>query len=64
MKAILMNVPGGPEVLSAADVPAPIISAPSDVLVKIYAAGINPIGYQGAQAQHVLSGKIACDSGL
>ena len=43
MKAILMNVPGGPEVLTAADVPVPVISTPSGVLVKIQAAGVNPL---------------------
>lgn len=38
-----MNAPGGPEVLAVADVPAPVISTPSGVLVKNHAAGINPI---------------------
>jgi NADPH:quinone reductase-like Zn-dependent oxidoreductase len=43
MRAVLMNMPGGPEVLAAAEVPAPVISTPSSVLVKNHAAGINPI---------------------
>lgn len=43
MRAILMNAPGGPEVLAVADIPAPAVSTPSGVLVKIHAAGVNPI---------------------
>jgi NADPH2:quinone reductase len=43
MKAVLMNRPGGPEVLGTADVPAPVISTPYGVLVKNHAAGVNPI---------------------
>ena len=43
MRAILMNAPGGPEVLTPADIPVPVISTPSGVLVKLHAAGVNPI---------------------
>src|SRR5690348_15414776 len=43
MRAILMNAPGDPDVLKIADVPKPQIVAPSDVLVKLHTAGVNPI---------------------
>lgn len=43
MKAILMHQPGRPEVLQPAEVPAPEISEPNQVLVRLKAAGVNPI---------------------
>ncbi|MDE2367128.1 MAG: alcohol dehydrogenase catalytic domain-containing protein, partial [Betaproteobacteria bacterium] len=43
MRAILMNTPGGPDVLKIADVPKPSITDSSEVLVKLHAAGVNPI---------------------
>ena len=43
MRAILMNAPGDPDVLKIADVPKPQIVTPSDVLVKLHTAGVNPI---------------------
>lgn len=44
MKAILMPTPGTPEVLSLADVPKPEITHDTDLLVRLKAAGVNPIG--------------------
>ena len=38
-----MNAPGDPDVLKIADVPKPQIATPSDVLVKLHTAGVNPI---------------------
>nr|WP_239125341.1 zinc-dependent alcohol dehydrogenase family protein [Leptolyngbya sp. CCY15150] len=38
-----MTAAGGPEVLCLGDVPMPILSQPTDVLVRLRAAGINPI---------------------
>ena len=38
-----MNETGGPEVLQLQEIPDPVISSPTDVLVKIKAAGINPV---------------------
>lgn len=35
--------PGAPDVLTAADVPSPALADPSSVLVKLHAAGVNPI---------------------
>ena len=41
MKAVRLHAFGGPEVLSYDDVPVPAIG-PDEVLVRVYAAGINP----------------------
>ncbi|HEX8874874.1 MAG TPA: zinc-dependent alcohol dehydrogenase family protein [Nitrosospira sp.] len=43
MRAVLMNAPGVPDVLKIADVPKPSITDSSGVLVKLHAAGLNPI---------------------
>lgn len=43
MRAILMNAPGDPGVLKIADIPKPAIADSSGVLVKLHAAGVNPI---------------------
>lgn len=43
MKAIAMSKPGTPEVLQLQDVPPPQIAQPQQILVKLKAAGINPI---------------------
>lgn len=43
MKAILMKAPGRPDVLTRADVPKPELTDPYTVLVRLYAAGVNPI---------------------
>lgn len=40
MKAILINEPGGPEVLRPAKVPVPV-PAPGEVLIRVKAAGVN-----------------------
>ncbi|HKK05747.1 MAG TPA: zinc-dependent alcohol dehydrogenase family protein [Gammaproteobacteria bacterium] len=43
MKAVMMNAPGEPEVLQPAQADTPAISRPSEMLVRLKAAGINPI---------------------
>ena len=43
MKAIQMREPGGPDVLTDVDLPVPEVSKPTDVLVKLEAAGVNPV---------------------
>lgn len=43
MKAVLMNAPGEPNVLHIAEIPKPDLTGPSYVLVKLHAAGVNPI---------------------
>jgi len=43
MKAILMTAPGNPEVLQLQEVPEPQIQKDTQILVRLRAAGINPI---------------------
>ncbi|HEU4404432.1 MAG TPA: alcohol dehydrogenase catalytic domain-containing protein, partial [Polyangiaceae bacterium] len=43
MKAAVLRRRGGPEVLALADVPAPRVAGPRDVLVRVRAAGVNPV---------------------
>jgi NADPH2:quinone reductase len=43
MRAVTMTAPGGPEVLSCKEVPDPEIASPTDVLVRVRAAGLNPV---------------------
>ncbi len=43
MKAVVMTKTGGPEVLSVKNVPKPSITRPEEILVKIRAAGTNPV---------------------
>ncbi len=43
MKAILMTKAGTPDVLTVCEVPKPTIKTPTEILVKLKAAGINPI---------------------
>jgi NADPH2:quinone reductase len=43
MKAIEMREPGGPEVLELVERPMPTLSSPSGVLVRLQAAGVNPV---------------------
>jgi NADPH2:quinone reductase len=42
MRAVLVEQPGGPEVLTLADVPEPA-PGPDDVLVEVEAVGVNPV---------------------
>ena len=43
MKAIEMHETGGPDVLQLVDRPVPELTAPTDLLVRLKAAGVNPI---------------------
>ncbi|MEC4983395.1 MAG: zinc-dependent alcohol dehydrogenase family protein [Oscillatoria sp. PMC 1068.18] len=43
MKAIAMTTPGNPDVLQLQEMPTPQIQKPTEILVKLKAAGINPI---------------------
>jgi NADPH2:quinone reductase len=43
MKAIEMRETGGPDVLQLVDRPVPEITAPTDMLVRLAAAGVNPV---------------------
>lgn len=43
MKAVLMTAAGSPQVLQIGDIPKPVIQEPTQLLVRLKAAGINPI---------------------
>src|SRR3989338_7970141 len=43
MLAICMTRPGGPEVLEARELPVPELPGPHHALVRLHAAGVNPI---------------------
>lgn len=43
MKAILLTQPGDPDVLQLAEVPEPVIQQPTQIKVRIKAAGVNPV---------------------
>jgi NADPH:quinone reductase len=43
MKAVVMNAPGDPGVLTFREVPEPKIKQPTQILVRLKACGINPI---------------------
>jgi len=43
MKAIEMRETGGPDVLKLVDRPMPVITGPTDILVRLEAAGVNPV---------------------
>jgi NADPH2:quinone reductase len=43
MKAVVMSATGTPDVLDYAEMPKPEISAPDHVLVRLHAAGVNPL---------------------
>ncbi len=43
MKAVVMNAVGGPEVLQYQDAADPVIRNPTEILVRLKAAGVNPL---------------------
>ncbi|GAB4507420.1 MAG: zinc-dependent alcohol dehydrogenase family protein [Sulfuricaulis sp.] len=43
MKTIVMTAPGGPEVLQLRDLPEPQLTHDTDMLVRVKAAGVNPV---------------------
>ncbi|MGB5734290.1 MAG: zinc-dependent alcohol dehydrogenase family protein [Thiohalocapsa sp.] len=65
MKAILMREPGGPEVLTETDLPMPGIEHPTDVLVRLAAAGVNPVDTKirsrGTLLPETLTAVLGCD---
>lgn len=50
MKCILMTRSGTPDVLQPAEIEKPHITSANEVLVRIHAAGVNPVGRQGIGA--------------
>lgn len=65
MKAILMRQPGGPEVLAETELPVPELQSPNDVLVRLHAAGINPVDTKirakGPMLPETLTAVLGCD---
>ncbi|MBK1632996.1 alcohol dehydrogenase [Thiohalocapsa halophila] len=65
MKAILMRQPGGPEVLAETELPVPEPQSPNDVLVRLHAAGINPVDTKirakGPMLPETLTAVLGCD---
>jgi len=65
MKAILMTAKGQPDVLSYEEVKEPEISSPSQIKVKLQAAGVNPIDTKvrknGILYDHPLPVVLGCD---
>ena len=43
MKAMVMTAAGGPEVLELRDIPEPAIARPTQIKVRLRAAGVNPV---------------------
>lgn len=43
MKAVLMKAPGEPDVLQLQDIPEPTLQTDTEILVRLHAAGVNPI---------------------
>jgi len=43
MKAVMLNAVGEPEVLQFHDIETPSLSTPNDILIKLKAAGVNPV---------------------
>ncbi len=50
MRALVLDTPGGPEVLQVRDIPKPKIERPQDALIKVVAAGINPADWQNRKS--------------
>jgi NADPH2:quinone reductase len=65
MKAMLMREPGPPEVLAETDLPLPAIERPGDVLVRLKAAGVNPVDTKirakGVLLPETLTAVLGCD---
>jgi len=43
MKAMVMTAAGGPEVLALREIPEPAIARPTEIKVRLRAAGVNPV---------------------
>lgn len=65
MKAILMRQPGGPEILIHSDLPVPGLQRPTDLLVRLHAAGVNPVDTKirtkGPLLPETLTAVLGCD---
>jgi NADPH2:quinone reductase len=65
MRAIQMRQPGGPEVLTEVDLPVPELDEPTQVLVRLHAAGVNPVDTKvrakGPMLPDALTAVLGCD---
>jgi NADPH2:quinone reductase len=65
MKAMLMRQPGGPEVLSHTALEMPQLRGPRDLLVRLHAAGVNPVDTKirskGPLLPETLTAVLGCD---
>jgi NADPH2:quinone reductase len=52
MKAIVMTALGGPEVLQLSNIPEPAVG-PGQILVRLHAAGVNPLDYKVRKTGHL-----------
>ncbi|MHB8422155.1 MAG: zinc-dependent alcohol dehydrogenase family protein [Leptospirales bacterium] len=46
MKAVLLSRPGGPESLEIREIPKPVLPSSRHMLVRLHAAGVNPVDYK------------------
>lgn len=65
MKAIQMREPGAPDVLTLIELPEPEIRSATDVLVRLEAAGVNPVDTKirarGTLVPETLTAVLGCD---
>lgn len=65
MKAVFMTATGGPEVLEVREVAEPAIRTPSDIKVRLRAAGVNPVDTKlrarGLYFPNALPAVLGCD---
>lgn len=65
MQAIQMRQPGGPEVLTETELPVPELRSPTDMLVQLHAAGVNPVDTKirtkGPMLPETLTAVLGCD---
>lgn len=50
MKAVILTGAGGTDMLKLKEVPDPVLDGPQDVLVRLHAAGLNPVDYKLCRA--------------
>ncbi len=46
MKAVMLTAAGGTEMLKLMEVPDPVLQSPQEVLVRLHAAGLNPVDWK------------------
>ncbi len=65
MKAVVLTGPGGPERLAVREIDSPALEGDRDLLVRVMAAGVNPIDAKQRKAGPLVQGKapvvLGCD---